>query len=205
MTTRPPRQATPTDAPLVTRVLVDAFHQDPMWGAWAFPDPATRRRHRETVFRLLVEGALQYPEVWLTAEETAVAVWIPPGGTELSTEAEAEIDAVLRSSLGARADAVLAAFELFERARPSAPHHYLTLFGTDPAHHGHGHGRHLLRANLERLDAQAAPAYLEAADELVPLYDRFGFRVTTRFALDGGPTVNGMWRDPDGQPEVTDV
>lgn len=197
MTNRPPRPATPAEATLVTRVLVDAFEHDPMWGSWAFPDPATRRHHRESVFRLLVEGALRYPEVWLAADESAVAVWIPPGGTELSPETEEQIDAVLRESLGPRSGAVLRAFELFDEARPREPHHYLSLFGTDPAHHGRGHGQRLLRSNLDRLDAMAAPAYLEAADELVPLYERFGFRVTSRFDLADGPTVNGMWRDPE--------
>ena len=34
----PPRVATPQDADLVTRVLVEAFRNDPMWGAWAFPE-----------------------------------------------------------------------------------------------------------------------------------------------------------------------
>ena len=197
MTTRPPRPATSTDASLVTRVLVDAFHQDPMWGAWAFPDAATRRQNRQLVFRLLVEGALRYRGVWLTADETATAVWVPPGGTELSSQAEEQIDALLRESLGPRSEVVLRAFDRFAEAQPSEPHHHLTLFGTDPAHQGRGHGQRLLRSNLHRLDAEDAPAYLEAADELVPLYERFGFRVLHRFELDRGPTVNGMWRDPD--------
>lgn len=133
------RLATRADARLVTRILVDAFHDDPMWGPWAFPDPATRRQHRETIFRLLVEGALRYSHVWLTAGETAAAVWIPPGGTEMSAEQEVVIDGVLRRSLGDRTAAVLHAFEQFETARPDEPHYYLTLLGTDPKHAGQGH------------------------------------------------------------------
>ena len=189
------RVATSADAPLVTRILVEAFRADPMWGAWAFPDPSTRRQHRETVFRLLVEGALRYPWVWLV-DDAATALWIPPGRSELSPDLEQRIDAVLHESLGERAAAVLEAFEMFEEVRPAEPHYYLTLFGTDPRHSGHGIGQRLLAANLERVDAAGAAAYLEAGDELVPLYERFGFRVRGRFDLDDGPTVNGMWREP---------
>jgi GNAT superfamily N-acetyltransferase len=206
MNAEPPRLATPSDAGLVARILTDAFHDDSMWGAWAFPDPTTRRQNRELVFRLLVDGALRYPSVWLTADDTATAVWIPPGESELAPDAEQAIDALLRDALGPRSTAVLHAFERFADAQPSEPHHYLTLFGTDPAHQGRGHGQRLLRSNLDRVDEAGAPAYLESADELVPLYERFDFEVLTRFALEDGPTVNGMWRDPRTGPEkITDV
>ena len=192
----PPRVATEQDAALVTRILVEAFHDDPMWGAWAFPEPATRRRHRDAVFRVLVEGALRYPWTWLTSRDAATAVWIPPGGDELSAAEEDRIDAVLRESLGARAGSVLQAFEVFAEARPTEPHYYLTLLGTDPAYAGRGLGRRLLSANLEQVDAEGMPAYLEASDDLVPLYERFGFRLLRRFVLSDGPAVNGLWRDP---------
>lgn len=196
-----PRVATSADAPVVAQILVEAFSDDPMWGPWAFPDPATRSGHRGTVFRLLVDGALRYPWVWLAADQAA-AVWIPPGGAELSPDQEQRVNDVLYESLGDRAASVLEAFERFAEARPTEPHYYLTLLGTDPAHRGLGLGQRLLAANLTRVDAAGAPAYLEAADELVPLYERFGFRVIERFALDGGPTVNGMWRELGGPPDV---
>lgn len=195
-----PRVATSADAATVTRILVAAFHDDPMWGAWAFPDPRTRIRHRETVFRLLVEGALRYPWVWLAADDAATALWIPPGGTELSPTQEQQIDSVLHESLGVQAATVLQAFEMFAGARPAEPHYYLTLLGTDPAYGGRGIGRRLLSANLGQVDAEGAAACLEAADELVPLYERHGFRVLDRFALDDGPTVNCMWRHPAARP-----
>lgn len=195
-TAAPPRRATMADAALVTGILVEAFAEDPMWGPWAFPDPGTRRRYRQVVFGLLVQGALRYPWVWVSADDAATAVWIPPGGTELSPAEEDQIDRVLRDSLGARAAAVLSAFESFEAARPEEPHYYLTLLGTDPRRAGRGIGQRLLRSNLETLDAERAAAYLEAADGLVSFYQRLGFRRLTRFQLDAGLTVNGMWRDP---------
>ncbi|MGC4111504.1 MAG: GNAT family N-acetyltransferase [Nocardioides sp.] len=188
--------AKPEDARVVTGILVDAFADDPMWGAWAFPEPTTRRANREAVFRILVDGALAHPCSWLSGDRTATSLWIPPGASEMSAEQEAEIDELLQTSLGAGVGAVLSAFERFDEARPDEDHHYLTLLGTDPAHQGRGTGGRLLAANLERLDGQHAAAYLEAADELVPFYARFGFEHRSRIALEDGPTVNGMWRDP---------
>src|ERR1700712_4686394 len=95
----PPARATQADEDLVTRILVDAFQDDPMWGAWAFPDPATRRGHRDAVFRILVQGAMTHQHVWLSADGAAAALWIPPGGAELTAEQEDQVDAVLHESL----------------------------------------------------------------------------------------------------------
>ena len=99
------------------------------------------------MFRLLVEGAMRYAWVWLAADDAATALWIPPGGSELSPTQEQQIDSVLHESLGTQAAAVLHAFEMFAEARPTEPHYYLTLLGTDPAYSGHGIGRRLLSAN----------------------------------------------------------
>jgi ribosomal protein S18 acetylase RimI-like enzyme len=192
----PPRVATEDDKALVTRILVDAFDDDPMWGAWAFPEPHTRARYREGVFRQIVEGALRYPWVWLSGDEIATTVWIPPGGREMSTVQEQEVDAVLRESLGGAADRVLRAFEAFDAARPDDPHYYLTMFGSAPRSAGRRIGQRLLSANLADMDSRGAAAYLEASDELVPLYERFGFRLRHRFDLGRRVTVNAMWRDP---------
>ena len=137
---------------------------------------------------------MRYPHVWLTADDAATAVWIPPGGTEMSEAQVDAIDSVLHHSLGARAEVVLQAFESFEAARPPDPHYYLTMLATSPSHARRGIGRRLLRSNLRRVDQEGEAAYLEARDELVPWYERFGFRVVRRFDLRDGPTVNTMWR-----------
>lgn len=191
-----PRVATPDDATTVTALLVDAFAADPFWGAgaWAFQGHPAARKLREAVFRLIVDGALRYPWVWLHAGETASSVWIPPGGAELSKEQEATLEALLCSALGSAASRLLRSFELFDAAWPRADHYFLSLLGTHPDHSGHRHGQNLLSAYLALLDAEGAPAYLDCADERVPLYQRYGFRRTGSFVLPDGPTVNTMWR-----------
>jgi hypothetical protein len=56
----------------------------------------------------------------------------------------------------------------------------------------------LMHPGLESLDAQRAPAYLEASTPRSrELYRRHGFEVTGEFNLpSGGPSVWQMWREP---------
>jgi GNAT superfamily N-acetyltransferase len=190
-----PRVATRDDAELVTRLLVDAFGNDAMWGEWAFPDARGREANRTAVFRTLVDGALRYPTTWIMPGDTAVAVWIPPGGTALAPDQERRLQADLRGRVGAdEAARILTSLDLFEEMEPIEPHYYLSLLGTDPACAGRGWGRQLLAHNLRAVDEAGAPAYLDCADHLVPFYERFGFRVVGSLLLPGGPRSNGMWR-----------
>jgi GNAT superfamily N-acetyltransferase len=193
-----PRVAAEADRDEVVRILVGAFAEDPAW-CWAFPDRARRAAEHARLWRLLVEGAMRYPWVWLAPGGTATSVWIPPGGTDLSPEQEAQLEPMLVDLLGPGAGRVLDAFEAFEQAHPrDAPHYFLTLLGTAPEHRGKGHGLALLAANLRLVDEAGLPAYLEASNVAnVPLYQRYGFVVHGGFVLpDGGPEVVTMWRDP---------
>jgi GNAT superfamily N-acetyltransferase len=187
--------ATSEDADTVIRVLVDAFRNDPMWGAWAFPARRSREANRRAVFAAFVSGALRYPVTWIAPGDTAVAMWIPPGGTGLTARQEVELEVELRVRVGAEeAERILHALDLFVALTPTEPHYYLSLLGTDPAHAGRGLGSQLLAHTLRVVDAEGAAAYLDCADDLVPLYHRHGFRVIGSITLPGGPRSNGMWR-----------
>lgn len=190
----PPRVATPADAPAITQMLTDAFHDDSLWGDSVLSRWASGRDLRRAVFRKFVDAALPHSWVWLAPGDVAVAVWYPPGAMEMTAEQEQQLEALLISSLGSGSNQMLAALELFSRARPEQPHYYLGLLASAPAHAGHGHAQRLLAANLRRVDAANAPAYLECDDPLVRLYERFGFERLERFELPHGPWVNTMWR-----------
>jgi ribosomal protein S18 acetylase RimI-like enzyme len=193
-----PRRATLTDAATVNRILVDAFHDDEMWGAWAFPVPDSRRNYRSAVFGLFIAGAVPSRWVWLAAGNEAAAVWIPPATTALSDTQQQQLQSLLDSSLETAAPRIMNGLDMIGRARPQERHFYLELLGTDPQAAGRGHGQRLLAANLRLIDAQQAPAYLETGDALVPLYQRFGFTVVSVFDLPEGPTVHTMWRHARG-------
>jgi len=128
-----PRVATEADADLVTRVLVDAFRGDPMWGTRAFPKRRGRRANRHVVFRTFVAGALRYPATWVTPGD-AVAMWTPPGGAGLTTEQEVQLEADLRARVGVdEARRIFETLDMFVAMEPAEPHYYLSLLGTDPA------------------------------------------------------------------------
>ncbi len=192
-----PRTASGEDRNAVVALLVSAFYDDPTW-SWVFPDPARRAEQHERLWGLLVDGAMRYPWVWLTADNTATSVWIPPHATELPVDQEAALEPILGEMFGADASRVLQAFDMFDRAHPrDTEHFYLSLLGTDAADRGHGYGLGLLAANLRRIDETQIPCYLEASNPAnVALYLRYGFEVRSSFTLPaGGPEVVTMWRD----------
>ena len=192
------RSATSADLAAVTETISLAFHDDPTW-SWAFPDPARRQEQYAVLWRFMVAGALRYPWVLMTEGCGAVAVWIPPGGTEIADEDQARVGPMLEELVGDRAGEVKELFDLFEAARPhDSPHYYLTLLGTHPSHAGQGIGMALLAENLARIDREWMPAYLESSNQANNhRYQQHGFETTGEFYPPGSNTpVTTMWREP---------
>lgn len=194
MATRP---ATLDDVGLVTETLTLAFLHDPVWSvALARPDGSTD--HRAAYWQLYVQGALRHSTVFMTEDGSAVSVWIPPGGTELSNAGEEALERLVRATL--EPAAVRAIFELWERFAANhprdEPHAYLSLLATHPHHRGRGLGQRLLAEDLERWDAAGVPAYLESTNPGNDhRYERAGFWRVGRFraVLDDAP-ISMMWR-----------
>jgi GNAT superfamily N-acetyltransferase len=188
------RVATASDVPAVTATLTAAFAGDPLW-RWAFPD----LDDLEAMWRLCITSALRYPWLRMLDDATAAALWIPPGGTELTEQEEADLEPMLRGRIGDRAKAVLELIARFEQTHPSdRPHYYLSLLGTHPDHRGKGLGMALLRENLDLIDAEGLPAYLESSNPANDTrYEGVGFRKVGAFTTpDGARTVATMWREP---------
>ncbi len=187
------RLATERDVDGVAATLVAAFGEDPLW-RWAFPEGGL-----DALWRLCVASATRYSSIRFVGDHAAAAVWIPPGGTELTAEEEASLGPMLEERIGPRAAEVLELFERMERAHPDGPpHYYLSLLGTHPNHRGKGLGMALLADNLAELDAEGMPAYLESSNPANdPRYERLGFVRKGGFERpDGGLTCSTMWREP---------
>jgi GNAT superfamily N-acetyltransferase len=193
----PARVATAADVAAVTQTISRAFHDDPTW-SWAFPDPVRRQDQYAVWWDLFVAGAMRYPWVLMTDGAETASVWIPPGGTELSEEAEAELEPLLEDLIGLRAPDVLELLARFDAAHPhEEPHFYLSLLGTSPAHAGRGLGMALLAENLERIDREGMGAYLESSNPANNhRYERHGFVKVGEFFPPGSDVpVTTMWRD----------
>jgi GNAT superfamily N-acetyltransferase len=184
------------DVELVTETISLAFHDDPTW-SWAFPDPERRHAQYAVFWRFMIGGALRYPSVRMTEGCEAAAVWIPPGGTEIAPEEEARLEPLLEELVGPRAADILELFARFDAAHPhDEPHYYLSLLGTHPASAGRGLGMALLAENLERIDEERMPAYLESSNPgNNHRYERHGFEAVGEFFPPGSDVpVTTMWR-----------
>jgi GNAT superfamily N-acetyltransferase len=133
----------------------------------------------------------------LAGDGEAAALWIPPGGAELTPEQEARVVELVKVTFGPSSNTFLELLDRFSAAQPKTePHYYLTLLGTHPDHRGHGIGMRLLAHNLALIDREHMPAYLEstnpANDER---YKGVGFEPIGKFSYPGGgPVVTTMWR-----------
>jgi GNAT superfamily N-acetyltransferase len=192
--------ATDADRDRAVATIVDAFHRDPLW-AWMCPDPLRRREQHAEIFGLYVESALPNEGVWMADDSgSAVAVFTPPGLSELSEQAEARLEPLVRKRLGPHAPAVLETFERFEAAVPAdRSFYYLSFLATDPACRGRGLGMGLLAELVELADGAGRPTYLESTNpDNDRRYRRLGFEARSRFATpDDLHNVTTMWRDPN--------
>jgi GNAT superfamily N-acetyltransferase len=197
----PSRPATQDDVERVAATLALAFRDDPVWGAaLARPDGSTA--HHAAYWRHYVEGSLRYSAVYITEDASAISVWVPPGGTELSDVQEAALEQLIETSLEpAAARAMFALWQRFESSHPrDEPHAYLGLLATHPNHRGQGIGQGILAECLARLDADGVPSYLESTNPANDhRYVRAGFRRIGGFAavLDDAP-ISTMWRPVGG-------
>ncbi|MHA6765303.1 GNAT family N-acetyltransferase [Streptacidiphilus sp. PAMC 29251] len=175
--------------------LTSAFFEDPLWGP-AFPDAERRATQAAAMWRLYVTSALRYPWTLVTPRAEAVAVWIPPGGIELTPEEEHALEQLLVSGAGPVAAAAIEEISRqLEAARPSEPHYYLTLLGTHDDHRGKGLGMGLVTESLARIDALGACAYLESSNPANNArYQRAGFTARDRITTATGHVVTTMWR-----------
>jgi GNAT superfamily N-acetyltransferase len=190
------RLATAHEAERITETISTAFHHDPVWG-WAFDDADLRQVHYARWWRLFVEAGLRNEGVWVTSECEAATVWIPPGCVELSPDEEVRLEPMLRELVGSRTELFLEVFDRFEAAHPrDEPHYYLSLLATHDDHRGRGLGVGLLAENLQRIDSEHMPAYLESTNPAnLERYERHGFVRHGSFTLpEDGPVVTTMRR-----------
>jgi GNAT superfamily N-acetyltransferase len=193
---RTARRGTPADLDLATEVITLAFANDPLW-SWALARSDGRIDHHGAFWQLFLEGALRYPSSWIAEDGEATSVWIPPGESEMTTEQEERLEDLAVEHLGSRSNFYLELVERFESAHPrSEDHYYLSLLGTHPDRRGRGIGMWLLEHDLEIIDAEHAPAYLESSNPANnPRYEGVGFEPIGQFsAPNNGPVVTTMWR-----------
>lgn len=163
--------------------LARAFQNDPLQ-TYVFPDPAERATRSPAHFAPLLEYGLRFGTVLTTAgQPTGAAVWLPPGGTQISDERAAaagldKLPELLGVEAATRFFAALSAVEPYHKTDVAEDHWYVLVVGVEPAAQGQGLGRALLAPILEQADRDGLPCYLETAQPRnVGFYQHLGFRV----------------------------
>ena len=178
-----------------------AFLTDPVWRvALRGLDGADVQRRR--FWRFYVEGARRHDAAFAGVDAGTVSIWVPPGGTELSQQQEAELRLLVEQMLTpAQVAALIELWDRFEDNHPhDEPHAYLSLLATRPDRAGHGYGQAHLAADLVRWDAAGTPTYLESSNPANNhRYQRLGYVAVGQFetVLDRA-IVTTMWRPVGG-------
>lgn len=177
-------------------VLAAAFQDDPLFG-WCLPDPARRAQVLVPFFDAVVRAVAPERRLHLTAEATGAALWVPPGCAPVPDDREPDFEAELAELFGADGDRAFALMGMLAEHHPTEPTWFLWFLGVRPGQQGRGTGSQLLRAVLDRCDAEGTNAYLDATSEgSRRLYQRHGFEVVAERSTDGSPPLWAMWRRP---------
>jgi len=189
------RQATAADIDAITAAFTTAFFNDPVWGP-VFPDESRRARQSAVMWRVYAVAALRYPWTFVTPGAEAAAVWIPPGGTELTGEETRRLSEVITQGAGPEAAASAREIEArLEAGHPDGSFFHLTILATHAGHRGKGLGMALLAETLARIDAMGAPAYLESTNPVNnQRYMNAGFEPRSEITMATGHIVTAMWR-----------
>jgi len=180
------------DVPDAVDTLLRAFSEDPLT-VWLYPDGGEAAR---SWFEVGVRAGVRRGHTYRSGDGGAVAVWAPPSVNNLDRNDGAALQAAMAEHYGDAGLARLAAAaQATGVAHPHEPHFYLFLLGA--AERGRGGGAEAIAPVLRACDEQGWPAYLESSSPLnVSFYERQGFTPTRPIEIDGGPTLLGMWRDP---------
>jgi GNAT superfamily N-acetyltransferase len=195
----PVRRIRPEERDVVLGTLVEAFDEDPQL-RWYFPVDEAYQVGAPRFFGVLLDTRIEGGEVWVSADLSAVALWIPPGGNLLGPDVVEARYADAVAGLPHPAPARIAATdELVDALLPREPHWYLGVLATRPAHRGEGRASAVLTPVLAAADRGGFPVALETSTPRnVDYYTRRGFAALGSRAVagDGSPVVHVMRREP---------
>lgn len=194
------RPLDPSKTQVAISTISQAFYDDPMFDL-ALPDKAKRMQYLTHLNEFLLKLVMRSGPVDSIAGTCGVALWLPPGKTELTPFQILQAGGLklpFRTGFGPfmRMMRMLDKGAAVHKKAAPVPHWYLAMVAVDPSEQGKGLGKALIEHGLARVDADRVPCYLETSNERnMPLYERSGFKVVESFALaEAGPLGWGMLR-----------
>jgi len=196
------RRAGEGDREAVTRLLDDAFQNDPV-SSWVFPDADDRRRTHHLLMGAFLGIVLDEGYVDVTEDGSACALWLPMPAEAHEGHEDNEGDdedgpAQIREAVDPGNERIEQIARLTAGIHPAGTaHEYLWMIGVAPERQGEGLGTALIQHVLDRCDREHLPAYLEASSaRSCALYERLGFTfMGSTLDLPDGPPMWPMWRE----------
>jgi ribosomal protein S18 acetylase RimI-like enzyme len=190
---------------IAAAVLARAFHSDPPM-VYTLPDAAERERLLPSFMKTFVTYASIFGEPLTTAEKPeSVALWLPLDDLSDTPERDHQagidqIPAIFGAEAFRRMMHIAKISERFHLQTAPGKHLYLQFLGVEPARQGQGLGSALIRAMLQRADAERIPCYLDTFQPRnVPLYQKHGFKITIEeVEPNSGVRGWGFIREPRG-------
>ncbi len=186
-------------------ILARAFQLDPPM-IYTVPDAAERARLLPSFMKTFVTYASMFGKPLTTAEKPeAVALWLPLDDLRDTPERDHQagidqIPAIFGAEAFRRMMHIAKISERFHLQAAPGKHLYLQFLGVEPARQGQGLGSALVRAMLQRADAERIPCYLDTFQPRnVPLYQKHGFEITIEeVEPNSGVRGWGFIREPRG-------
>lgn len=172
-------------------VLGKAFHDDPLWSQ-AVPDETERKQKLPLLFEMLLRYALRYGEVYASSENLeGIVILLHYDKADMTFWRLLRCGAwrLLRTGMklgrktGNRLEQILAPMSKVQEEILEEGYSYLQTIGVSPELQGQGFGGKLLRAIIKYADNEEIRIYLEAMEENVPLYKKYGFQIVKEIKL----------------------
>jgi ribosomal protein S18 acetylase RimI-like enzyme len=186
-------------------ILARAFQLDPPM-VYTVPDAAERARLLPSFMKTFVTYTSMFGEPLTTAEKPeSVALWLPLDDLSDTPERDHQagidqIPVIFGAEAFRRMMHIAKISERFHLQTAPGKHLYLQFLGVEPARQGQGLGSALIRAMLQRADAERVPCYLDTFQPRnVPLYQKHGFKITIEeVEPNSGVRGWGFIREPRG-------
>ncbi|WP_133660300.1 GNAT family N-acetyltransferase [Paraburkholderia sp. BL10I2N1] len=185
------------DREILAGMLARAFIRDPL-ALHVFPENLVRQRRLVAVYRLYLRVFSRSGIVVTNNEQSAAALWLPPGRYPLSLAAHLRLLPRMAMATGLTAlPKALHVLGQLEQMHPRGRRFwYLGVLEVEPYKQRTDLGSALLKTGLRVCDEEGTGAYLETAEPSnLPFYSAYGFKVLGTSELRNGPRVWSMWRE----------
>lgn len=197
----------PDDLNEASEILVRAFNNDPMFGYLGIKVEEGRSLVDTDALKSFVDLILRncqpYNSVYtITGDRSGVAVWVPPGKSEMSTWQFLLMLSIFYWKYGwertKRCWILFSSLDKRHRQEIDEPHWMLSLLGVAPSDRGRGIGSLLLQPVLQQADREGLSCYLSTFNErAVSFYQKHGFAILWQGELSkNSPCIWTMKRKP---------